>query len=219
MSVCILKITFIALCSACCVLRKTSLFLAGMAMVEAHVLKQHHQLQRCSPARLSHTIITGMCCIILALGLWMASIPHTHGSYGSSTLRFCTTPRLISWTSNIYSIGAVPVVWSISQLKLLQTLFSTSFFSYLGRISFALYLIHWPMLAAWGWDLVPAVWRITGRSTNAQYEAGFVLSFAILCPFMVWAADLFCRFVDEPCIRFAKAFEKDLVGRRSLLSD
>ena len=215
----ILAITFIALFSAWCMRREISLFLAGMAMAEAHVLKQHRRTQQVKPARLSHILSNGMLCFVLTLGLWMASIPHTHGSYGSSTPGYRTISKLIPWNSNVYSLGAVLIVWSVSQLVLLQTLFSTSFFRYLGRISFALYLVHWPMLAAWGWDLVPAVWRITGRSTNAQYEAGYALSFAIMCPFMVWAADLFCRFVDEPCIRVARAFETDLVTRRLPLPD
>lgn len=201
---------FLIFFSAWCMRREVTTFLAGMIIAELHLRRQQSKSISLTPSRVYRLIFGGMWVFILFVGLWMASIPHTHGSYGSSTPGYRTIAKLIPWNAYVFSTGAILIIWSISNIEILQKLFSTSFFHYLGQISFSLYLVHWPILAAGGWEVAPVIWRITGTTTGFRYDLGFLLAFLVLAPFVVWAADLFWRFVDLPCIRFAKQFEKEL---------
>ena len=194
-----------------CGRREISCFLAGMVIAELHLRRQESSVSISSTrSRISHLIWQGVWVFVLVVGLWMASIPHAHGSYGSSSPGYVTISKIIPHNSKVYSIGAVLIIWAISNIRLLQKLFTMSFFRYLGQISFSLYLVHWPILAAGGWEFAPVMWRLTGTTTTVRYGLGFSLGFLALTPFVMWAADLFTRFVDLPCIRFAKEFEKDL---------
>src|ERR1700710_722403 len=120
----------------------------------------------------------------------MASIPVTKGSYGSSTPGFRNISKMIPLTDNVMAVGMELVLLGIYKLPLLQGFFSSPFFCYLGQISFSLYVIHWPIIAAGGWNLVPILQRVTGH-----LEAGFFLAFVIITPLMLWAADVFWRLV------------------------
>ena len=196
--------------TAWCMRREISAFLAGMVIAELHLRKQQIVALSLTPPRIHKLLSTSFWVLVFVAGLWLASIPHTHGSYGSSTWGYVTISKLIPWNSNLYNIGAVLIVWGVSNLPWLQKIFTLSVSRYLGEISFALYLVHWPLVAAFGWNLVPAVWRFTGSSTIAQYETGWALSYLFILPIVLWISDLFWRFVDMPCIRFAKQFEKQL---------
>jgi peptidoglycan/LPS O-acetylase OafA/YrhL len=214
MSVRFMVVGFLIFISAWCMRREISMFLAGMILAELHLCRQPSASKSFVPSRLRRLVSEVAWFLVFVIGLYMSSIPHTRGSYGSSTPGFRTISKIIPWNSNVYSIGAVLIVWGITNITLLQRLFTMSVFHYLGQISFALYLVHWPILAGGGWALVPAIWKITGNSTDTRYEVGFGLGFLVLVPVVLWAADLYWRFVDVPCIRFARRFEAELATEK-----
>lgn len=138
------------------------------------------------------------------VGLLLASFPELGGpqSLGFSWLSVISTnPRV--WQS----LGAAMIVLAGSNLNLFRRFFSCNILLYLGRISFALYLVHMPILITVGWRLVPSIWSITGRDSQIQKCTGLLVAFSIVLLLVVWAADLFCRFVDKPCIALARKFE------------
>jgi peptidoglycan/LPS O-acetylase OafA/YrhL len=97
-------------------------------------------------------------------------------------------------------IGATLLGYSVSQSEtLLQPLFTTPLARYLGKISFALYCVHTPLLNWIGYRMF-----IFWTTSVFGYNLGWLVGFAILSVVVVFAADLFTRAVDQPCIRLAR---------------
>ncbi|KAH6696637.1 acyltransferase family-domain-containing protein [Leptodontidium sp. MPI-SDFR-AT-0119] len=184
-------------------------FLCGMLMAEQHVRSAR---SRSVPTSMGGKIVsTFSWSAVLLVGFWLASIPHTHGSYGSHTYGFQIISAVIPWGSNVFVAGSILIVWAIANLPLLQRIFTSPILHYLGQISFALYLVHWPILAIWGWRLQPTIWKLTGNDTEFNHAVGFAISLVCITPVALCVADLFWRAVDIRCIKFAKRFETELV--------
>jgi peptidoglycan/LPS O-acetylase OafA/YrhL len=117
------------------------------------------------------------------------------GNKGKTLLDFFTT------------VGAILLVWAVSRSVSLKRMFSTPFAKYLGKISFALYCVHQPLISWFGYRNILFWWSVTGNETLFSYELGFAIAFSIQTVITVWAADLFCRMVDEPSVRLARWLE------------
>ncbi|KIW06170.1 uncharacterized protein PV09_02656 [Verruconis gallopava] len=109
-------------------------------------------------------------------------------------------------------IGSILFVLATNFSPTLQQPFNTSVVQYFGNISYAIYLMHGPVLHTAGYSIMRWSWRITGHETQGQYVSGFALSAIFIVPLVIWAADLFWRFCDAPTVRFAKWTETKCVG-------
>jgi peptidoglycan/LPS O-acetylase OafA/YrhL len=114
------------------------------------------------------------------------------------------------------TIGSFSFVLSVNRLPLLQKPFNTPLVQYLGKISYALYLMHGPVMHVVGYLIQKAAWQITGHETDSAYLAGFILAALFNIPLVIWAADVFWRFVDAPSVKFARWFENKLIVEDSL---
>jgi peptidoglycan/LPS O-acetylase OafA/YrhL len=109
-----------------------------------------------------------------------------------------------------HCIGAFLAVYatSSSHISTLRSLFDNSFSVYLGKISFALYLVHGPVVHMLGFWLVPLCWKWSGKETLLHKEMGFGVAFVVVTVVVVWAADIFWRAVDQKCVAFARWCEQ-----------
>ncbi|KAL5342823.1 acyltransferase family-domain-containing protein, partial [Aspergillus crustosus] len=126
---------------------------------------------------------------LLIFGLYLGSTPNTG---------FKFTPFFM-WTWHItpktypephrfpQTIGAVMIVYSINHSRDIQKLFVNPVSQYLGKISFAFYIVHGPILHSLGYSLMPNIWAITGKQTNFQYCLGFFIGWLICLPISLWA--------------------------------
>ena len=117
--------------------------------------------------------------------------------------------------------AAVFLVSAVPRLPWLKTLFNSPFCQYLGRISYALYLMHGPVI----WTLGDKIYLLVGWPKDPAYfndppawfdllhlskagplglEIAFLLPQLILLPATLWVAGLVTRYVDETSVRFAK---------------
>jgi peptidoglycan/LPS O-acetylase OafA/YrhL len=119
-------------------------------------------------------------------------------------------------------IAANLLVGSVPRLPWLKRFFETRFCQYLGRISFALYLVHGPILATLGDRVYYAVgWVRPIELDNEKLaawmnlmplpktgpmglEIAFLVPHVVLLPFTLWIADLVTRTIDEPSVKFAQ---------------
>jgi peptidoglycan/LPS O-acetylase OafA/YrhL len=181
-------------------------FFAGMMIAELHVWRSLKPVIS-QPSR--GWQFTGDCwwtCMLL-VGVWMASVPLAANAHGSTVPGFRIISAVMPSNYNVFTAGAILIVLAISRLPVVQSAFSLAPLQYLGQISFGLYLVHWPLLAAGGWQMVPLMRNLTGNgSTGAR--CGFILAFPLVTVPVLWAADLVWRFVDLPSIRLAKRLEK-----------
>ena len=87
----------------------------------------------------------------------------------------------------------------------------SSFAQYLGRISYSLYLVHGVLIRVIGGRILHWTCTLTGMSEASTFNAGFGLATLLFVPIVIWAADLFEKWVDRPCIKFTKMVESKAV--------
>ncbi|KAI4726330.1 hypothetical protein E4T49_05839 [Aureobasidium sp. EXF-10728] len=103
--------------------------------------------------------------------------------------------------------GSLLLVWSTSNSKTLQCIFTTTISQYLGKISFSLYLVHGVVIHTLHYSLLDTLWNAMGADTYLQKETAFVVSAVVVTMVVVWTADLFMRVVDVPSVRLARWLE------------
>ncbi|BDD63991.1 hypothetical protein MPDQ_006997 [Monascus purpureus] len=201
------------------------LFLCGMLMAEIDLINgtwEHPQMQENLPAyhrnsisRLKRSLgaySQNWWLAIFIIGLYFGSSPN---------LGFKWTPFymwLAKFTPKTYpephrfpqTIGAVLIVFSVNHSREIQKLFVNPVSQYLGRISYAFYIVHGPILHSLGYSIMPSIWNVVGKDTNFRYCLGFVIGWLICLPVSIWAADLFWRNVDVPTVKFARWLEGKL---------
>ncbi|KAL4962118.1 acyltransferase family protein [Aspergillus stella-maris] len=152
---------------------------------------------------------------LFIVGLYLGSTPNTGYKF---TPFFMWTWRI---TPHTYpephrfpqTLGAVMIVYSINHSKDIQKLFVNPVSQYLGKISYAFYIVHGPILHSLGYSIMPNIWRITGKDTNLQYCFGFFIGWLICLPISLWAGDLFWRLVDIPSVSLARWIESKVLAR------
>jgi peptidoglycan/LPS O-acetylase OafA/YrhL len=119
------------------------------------------------------------------------------------------------------------LVASTSRIWWLKSFFEMRFNQYLGRISFAFYLVHGPVLRTLGDRLYTAVgwtrqshaiglpgWINTFPLPKAGplgLELSFLLPHLIILPVTLWLAEIATKLIDKPSVKFAQwAYGKTL---------
>ncbi|KAF7189757.1 O-acetyltransferase PaAT-1 [Pseudocercospora fuligena] len=172
--------------------------------------------------------------LCLFLGWYLLSIPgYPDHRYCADTLGWQWLNGLIPrpfdndfrfhryWTT----VGSLPVVYAVLRIGWLQTFFKTKALVFLGRVSFALYLVHLPMKPIIEERIKPLV----GGYTNPPLEGTFwdhywnvsdvgppglspryLIAMAVIMPcflLVAWAATVA---IDEPFVRMSKNLTRKL---------
>ena len=115
--------------------------------------------------------------------------------------------RRIPW----YIIASLQIVFACQQLPPMQRFLNTGPIQYLASISFALYLMHGPLFESIGRRIMdPISHSVTGIDDAGVWELLYIWIvgiFAVGVP-CIWASDLFWRFIDRPCVDFARWAER-----------
>ena len=187
---------------------------AGLTSTSVH--------ERPKPATLKSIAATIFWWIQLIIALWICGWPnddvekapglawlleHTPEPYLSLGQTHLIDWRATPW----YIIASLQIVFACQQLHPLQRFLNTGPIQYLASISFALYLMHGPLFDSIGPRIMnPILHSVTGMGEAGVWELFFVwvaglLALGIPC---LWAADLFWRFIDRPCVDFARWAER-----------
>jgi hypothetical protein len=126
------------------------------------------------------------------------------------------------------ALGAIILIYSLSNSRALQKPFTTPFAQYLGDISYSLYIVHGLVLFSLGTHLqerwtgqvgesrytVPEGWEYVVRPDLAPEDYGFgrygksFLAAAVINVIVVfWAADAFWRAVDGRVVKWGRYVE------------
>lgn len=195
------------------------LFVSGMALAEwdlirgVHVKDTHledkQQQQKEPGLRRIERIFWSIASVI---GLYLMSYPESSGAVSPGFI-WLSTLQPEWWREKachfFESWGSVLFVLAVSYLPGWQRLFTSAPAQYLGKISYALYLVHGPTLHVVGYHLEKFAWSLTGTEGN-QYHRGWFLGVCLCCPIVIWFADVFWRAVDQPTVKFAKWLESQL---------
>ena len=203
-----------------------ALFMAGMLLCDLELLASNDKLPRMFSVLenfkeliFSHVFIVAM---------YLGGVPSCDGdnymevlakSPGWIWLSYLKPQAVFDGKWFYLFWAAIFTVSSIPRLPWLKHFFETRFCQYLGRVSFALYLIHGPLL----WLLADRLYAAVGLSRDGHKEnipgwidifplskkgpMGLELAFwapqIILLPVAFWAAEMVTRLFDEPSVKFA----------------
>jgi peptidoglycan/LPS O-acetylase OafA/YrhL len=129
-----------------------------------------------------------------------------------------------------FALSATLVVWSLSLLAPARQLLETPTAQYCGRISFAVYLVHGPVLDMFAKQIVGSAYTphrgvegapefqpstvgsgvrgLIGVDAPMQRTLAWFLGLFVLAPIVIWTADLFWRFVDVAIVAMARRLEE-----------
>ncbi|KAH9845292.1 Acyltransferase family [Teratosphaeria destructans] len=204
-----------------------SLFLAGALLCDIDLLTLNGQLPPVL-ARWLKLDRKWVLWLMFAAGLWLASVPSLDqeaemlrkqpGWYYLSFLK----PQAAWDIRNFFrSIAAILLMISIPRLSILRTFFESDFCQYLGKISFALYLVHGPILWSVGDRVYAAVGRIQPHHIGLipgwinvfrfpgvglmGLEFNFLAAQLILLPLNLGTAEAVTTLVDGPGVDLVHA--------------
>ncbi|KAI1000562.1 hypothetical protein K3495_g7629 [Podosphaera aphanis] len=172
--------------------------------------------------------------VLFGIGMYLAGVPTQHNdipslrkSLGWYYLSFLSPTRVLDYKWNYLFWAAALLVVTIHRLTWLRGFFETRFCQYLGRISFALYLVHGPVLWTLGDRLYLAVGWIREEHVEGLkswinlhpisnggplgLEPKFLIPNLILLPLTLWLSEVVTKLFDEPSVRIAQwAYRKTL---------
>jgi len=180
-----------------------SLFLSGMMLADLEHRRQtqrdcldHGRLRRI--ATISATVIRWL---MLIFGLYLLSWPPNLG-YKSPAYKLLG--RIDKHHNHWHNFGACLALYAVVRIESLKRFLSTKGFLYLGRISFAVYCVHYIVNLVFGRMLLDLMWSLSGKDTEMRYQFGFFLGFALTTPLVILASHMFYIAVDTTSIRFSK---------------
>ncbi|KAH8817077.1 acyltransferase family-domain-containing protein [Xylogone sp. PMI_703] len=202
-----------------------AMFIAGMLLCDLDLLASKGELPSWMTSLGSHK--NAIFYSMLAVAVYLSGVPsadldinkvaETPGWYYLSLLK----PQAVFDYKWFYLfIASVCLVASIPRVPWLKSFFETKFNQYLGHISFALYLVHGPVLwtigdriyCAVGWARETQALTLQGwinafplsKSGPLGFEPGVLLPHLILLPLTFWIAEIVTKVFDENSVKFAQ---------------
>lgn len=225
--VCRLRLAFrlAALTAAVCYCAYTDaeqvvLFLLGMLMAQIDVIiRTRAETKSRPPLAVTEDIETtpfsprrALSIASFLAGLLFASTPSVY-SEDSPAYSYLVNRLVPDWYKAHHyfwqSIGAVLIVWSASHSEDIKPIFTNSSAQYLGKISYALYIVHGNILRTVLYAIMPTIWDICeeAEESNVSFLTAWLIGACVIMPMAFWAADVFWRLVDMPCVKLARWVE------------
>ncbi|KAK5096079.1 hypothetical protein LTR70_001489 [Exophiala xenobiotica] len=146
----------------------------------------------------------------LVIGLFLASYPDADGHVSPGYVQLTNMiPNRYSEKHRFWpTIGAVMIVYSVNNLNYIKRIFTTKALSYLGQISFPLYVCHGFVIHTFTYFALDWIWEVTDAyADQRRLEKGFAMVALCTIAVTVWISDVFLRVVDMRCVRFARWLE------------
>ena len=161
------------------------------------------------PQWVTLTNVSWTACFLLAL--FVLSMPLTDfGARDSPGFMTLSTLIPLNYRRHFFEdqfwihLGAMLVVFSVDNSQFLQPLFTNRFSQWLGKISFALYILHGHFLYTLGWHLSAKTVAWTGAEPGFHYGFGIFLAAVVMYPLLFWTAHVVAKHVDARSVTFAR---------------
>ncbi|KAK3687698.1 acyltransferase family-domain-containing protein [Podospora appendiculata] len=174
---------------------------------------------------------------LFVIGLWLSGVPAWSSKVedlrenpGWRWLSYLKPQAVLDFKWFFLFFAANMLVSSIPRIPWLKRFFESRFCQFLGRVSYALYLVHGPILASLGDRIYHAVGFIRqvgdyqkelapwlnifplSKAGPMGLEIAILVPQIILLPFTLWVADVVTRTMDEPAVRFAAWIYRRVLG-------
>lgn len=214
-----------------------SLFFAGMALAELDLVRQrlHSHARESLPEyadekaaqtfgvnlRVPDFVSRVFWISLFTLGVFMISSPQEIQQTPNFLPSLLRQWGIEEVDDTLLLIGSICVVWSVAACPSLAPLFNNPVVCYLGKISYALYLVHGTVIKSLGYALLPWTLRLaTGTPKEVELNLAWwqtvpghqkvvahVIGWCFVGTTCFWLSDLFWRFVDVPCVSCARTIE------------
>lgn len=223
-------------------------FITGMFLAECHLLQGSHgklwessdtlSLAAYAPAKLLLGTIawTALHLAIMATAVFIGGWPN-FGAEETSGIRYlhALTPEPFASMDPLapqkfwFAMAAAFAVWSCGELRFVRRFLEGGFAQYCGRVSYAIYIVHGPVLEMFqgfvvGHQYLPSqgepgtigfadskpaagVKALVGGESPVQRTVAWGVGLFVLAPAVVWAADVFWRVVDNQMVSLGKKAE------------
>ncbi|KAK3382981.1 acyltransferase 3 [Lasiosphaeria ovina] len=218
-------------------------FLAGMFLAEVHLL-QHAQPKAWESSDIGDeadkdvlaSIMKVLHLSLIFVGLFIGGWPNFDADKTPGIRYFLAqTPFPFAAMDPLapqkfwFGLSAVFIVWSVGELAFLRNFFEGPVAQYCGRISYAVYICHGPVLGLFqepvlGFPYSPPTgspgvpgfkkpimgWGVKGHlgvANSTQTTVSWFFGLCIIGPMVIWAADVFWRAVDTPVVNLGKKLE------------
>ncbi|CAG8957174.1 hypothetical protein HYFRA_00009375 [Hymenoscyphus fraxineus] len=192
---------------------ETFCFTWGIILAELDVIRQENVTEDLTKApqssiRFSKRLGSQMRGLLFIISLYLLGFPERHSERTPGYV-FVTKINILAKDEFRFwpSVGSVIFLWVVGTSPTLQKLFTNAFSQYLGRISFAVYLVHVFILDTAGLLFLQYAWSITGIDTMVGHELGWCLSYLGMLPIIICVADVFWRLVDLKCLALSRWVE------------
>ncbi len=107
--------------------------------------------------------------------------------------------------TTVHTIAAFLITLGVLNLPQLKTILSRRVFTYLGRISFSMYLVHMLVLGS-----VTSTTFLILHNNGVSYTVSVITATLISIPVILAASHLITRYIDQPGITLSKTFYQKL---------
>jgi peptidoglycan/LPS O-acetylase OafA/YrhL len=152
---------------------------------------------------------------LFILGLFFLSCPY-NGSERTPIYRYLVALNP-SWYNALeesywlWTLGAMFLLISAVHSDDVRGVYTNAFSQYAGKISFALYLVHGPVLHCVEYSTLPLWASITqplgGRDTQVGFALQWLMGAIVSLPTTVYFADMAYRLLDIPSVQLARWVE------------
>jgi len=149
---------------------------------------------------------------LFLVSLWLLSTPNQGYTTASGYQILASTipdwaPFKEMWLTNIGALLFISVMLGQAKDSLYHQAFTNVYAQYLGELSFAIYIIHGPMLHAFGYMLPLWFWQVFGDDGLIKFTLGLSLVWIINLLILLTCADLFQRHIEHRCGNFTHRLE------------
>lgn len=141
--------------------------------------------------------------VLVLLGLFFGGYP-TGMRPTNFYAYFDLLPKYISAYAIYHILGAALFIFGVYMLKPLQKFLSVRIFQKLGKISYAVYLIHIPVLFSFSTTVFMSIYKSTGR-----YCRSVLITFLLSLILIIFLSTVFNKVIESNCtkvINFAVNF-------------
>jgi peptidoglycan/LPS O-acetylase OafA/YrhL len=200
-------------------------FVAGMLLCDLDLLAEENELP--SIIQRFEAYKDSIFVSLFVIGIYLGGVPAfskdisvLRESPGWHYLSFLKPQAVYSYKQFYLFWAGVFIVVAVPRIAWLKRFMESSFCQYLGRVSYAFYLVHGPILwsigdrvyAAIGWTKESHVITITNwinvfplpQWGPMGLEFSFLAAQLILLPLTLWVARIVTSLVDESSIRFSR---------------
>ncbi|MFA9376716.1 MAG: acyltransferase family protein [Lachnotalea sp.] len=139
----------------------------------------------------------------IIFGIFLATYPALGVNLEHTLYRFLGVPRVIIF----YDIGTALLFWALLNISRLQKIMNARSLNFLGKYSFGIYLVHFPIIATF------SSWFLVELNDILDYNVIMLIDFVLTVPMVLFFAILFTKYIEPLGERLANFMADKIMVR------